>query len=124
MSGVKTEISFGRSGVPNRFFKCARKSFLGETLTLSMHAQQGLLKLGQSLRVLVPKLASHMFIHAKINTPYLTGDADQMISGNFAMNASFNHWHYLLTYSIAAVVFCTSFRQQCRLKLLKRLTVV
>ena len=37
--------------------------------------------------VLVPKLASQMFIHAKIDTAYLTGDADQIICGNFTINA-------------------------------------
>ena len=37
--------------------------------------------------VLVPKFTSRMFIRAKINTAYLTDDADQMICGNFAINA-------------------------------------
>ena len=43
--------------------------------------------LGLSVCVLVPKLASRMLILAKIDTAYLTGDADQMICGNFAISA-------------------------------------
>ena len=51
----------------------------------SDHVQRGLL----CLCVLEPKLASRMFIRAKNDTTYLTHDADQIICGNFAINASF-----------------------------------
>ena len=40
-----------------------------------------------SVCVLVPKLASRIFICAKIDIAYQTGDVDQMICGNFAINA-------------------------------------
>ena len=54
-----------------------------------------------SVCLLVPKLASRMFIRATNDTAYLTGDADQMICGNFAINTSFPKlWRYLLTYGI------------------------
>ena len=55
-------------------------------LTFGAHAQRGL---GLSVRVLVPKLVSRMFIRAKNDTKYLTVDADQMVCGNFAINALF-----------------------------------
>ena len=41
------------------------------------------------MSVCVPKLAFRMFIRDKIDTAYPTGDADHMICGNFAINASF-----------------------------------
>ena len=39
-----------------------------------------------SVCVLMPKLASQMSICAKNDTSYLTGDADQIMCGNFAIN--------------------------------------
>ena len=63
-----------------------------------------------------------MFIHAKNNTAYLMGNADQMICGNFTIhvNALFKHTAY---YSDTAVVFYATFQRRSFLKLLNRLTV-
>ena len=72
----------------------------------------------------MPKLASGMFIRAKNDTTYLTGGTDQMISGNFAINDSFQSYGTVClptaSYSNTAVVFCATFRRQSFLKLFKK----
>ena len=56
----------------------------------------------------VPKLTSRMFICDKINTAYLTCNADQMICGKFA---SFVICLPTVVYSDIAVVFCATFQR-------------
>ena len=66
-----------------------------------------------SVSVLVAKLASQMSNRAKNDTTYLTGNADQMICGSFAINASFKGYGVIslptASYGNIAVVFCAAF---------------
>ena len=58
-----------------------------------------------------------MFIHAKIDTSYLTGDADQMISENFT-KMLYSKVTALFAYlQHPRAVFCATFQWQSLLKL-------
>ena len=69
-----------------------------------------------------------MFILAEIDTVFLIGNADQMICGDFTINALFESYGGIClptaAYSGIAAVFCATFQRQRLLKLFKRLTVL